>query len=65
MERRYAITTGFVSQVLQTKGIVVFVPRDLRVIVVKRVSLLSLKVLYYNIQLQNLNYNELHLTGSY
>ena len=65
MEIRHAITTGFVSQVLQTKDIVVFVPQDLRVIVVKRVSLLSLKVFYYNIQLQNLNYSELHLTGSY
>ena len=65
MEKIYAKTTGFASQVLQTKDIVVFVPRDLRVIIVKRVSLLSLRVLYYNIQLQNLNYSELHLTGSY
>ena len=45
MERRYAGTTGFASQVLQTKDIVVFVPRDLRVIIVKSASLLSLAVL--------------------
>ena len=44
MERSYARTTGFASQVLQTKDIVVYVPRDSRVIIVKRVSLLSLTV---------------------
>ena len=44
MERSFARTTGFVSQVLQTEDIVVFVPQDLRVIIVKQVSLLSLKV---------------------
>ena len=44
MERSYARTTGFANQVLQTKDIVVFVPRDLRVIIVKRVSLLSLSL---------------------
>ena len=42
VERSYARTTGFASQVLQTKDIVVFVSRDLRVIIVKRVSLLML-----------------------
>ena len=41
VERIYARTTKFASLVLQTKDIVVFVPRDLRVIIVKRVSLLS------------------------
>ena len=45
MERSYAGTMGFASQVLQTKDIVVFVRRDLRVIIVKRVSLLNLIVL--------------------
>ena len=45
MERSCAGTTGFASQVLQIKDIVVFVPRDLRVIIVKRVSLLNLTVL--------------------
>ena len=45
MERSYARTTGFASQVLQIKDIDVFVPRDLRVIIVKRVSRLYFTVL--------------------
>ena len=45
MESSYAGTTGFASQVLQRKDIVAFVPRDFRVIIVKRVSLLNFTVL--------------------
>ena len=41
VERCHARTTGFVSLVLQTKGIVVFAPRDLVVTIVKTVSYLT------------------------
>ena len=43
VERSCARTTAFVSQVLQTKDIAVFVQRNTRGIIVKRVSLLSSK----------------------